>query len=123
MPRAWSPCSHPSCPTLTPPGQPRCGDHRYDRTRPTARARGYDHTHEIQFRAEVLAREPYCRLCYAPATVADHHPLSRRELVARGLNPNNPARGRGLCVRCHNRETSKREGGAKNFRVPGGTPP
>ena len=120
MPRAWSPCSFPGCPELTPPGQSRCDIHAYDRTRPTARDRGYDRAHETRFREDVLAREPYCRLCYAPAKAADHHPLSRRELVARGENPNDPRHGRGLCVRCHNSETSKREGGARNFQGGGG---
>jgi 5-methylcytosine-specific restriction protein A len=120
MPRAWSPCSQPGCPELTPPGQSRCPTHAYDRQRPTARARGYGRAHQTRFREGVLAREPYCRLCHARATVADHHPLSRRELVARGLDADDPSRGRGLCVRCHNRETSRREGGARNFAGGGG---
>ena len=109
MPRAWSPCSMPGCPTLTPPGQSRCGEHAYDRYRPTARERGYDRAHEQRFRVGVLAREPFCRLCHRPAVVADHWPRSRRELVALGLDPNDPTRGRGLCIRCHNRETRRRE--------------
>lgn len=107
MPRAWSPCSQPRCPTLTPPGQSRCPDHAYDRHRPTARQRGYGRGHETRFRPGVLAREPYCRLCYAPSKVADHWPLTRRELVARGEDPDDPKHGRGLCIRCHNRETAR----------------
>ncbi|MEU6709988.1 hypothetical protein ABZ897_00800 [Nonomuraea sp. NPDC046802] len=41
-----------------------------------------------------------------PSTVADHHPLSRRELVARGLDPDDPQYGRGLCTSCHGKETA-----------------
>lgn len=115
MPRAWSPCSQPGCPTLTPSGQSRCEQHAYDRARPTARARGYGRAHQGRFRRGVLAREPYCRLCYAPAVVADHWPLSRRELVAQGADPDDPQHGRGLCTRCHNRETARLQGGARNW--------
>jgi 5-methylcytosine-specific restriction enzyme A len=49
-----------------------------------------------------LERDPICVICgIAPATVADHYPLSRKELVARGMDPNDPAHGRGLCKPCH----------------------
>ena len=40
------------------------------------------------------------------ATVADHWPLTRRELVAAGLDPDHPARGRGLCAPCHAKATA-----------------
>lgn len=120
MPRGWSPCSYPGCPELTPPGQSRCTPHGYDRARPTAHQRGYGRVHRDRFREGVLAREPYCRLCHAPSAVADHHPLSRRELVARGMDADDPKHGRGLCVRCHNIETAKRQGGSRNFARGGG---
>lgn len=56
----------------------------------------------------VLARDPLCVICgIRISTVADHHPLERRELVARGLDPNDPERGRGLCSGCHNAKTAR----------------
>jgi 5-methylcytosine-specific restriction protein A len=56
----------------------------------------------------VLRRDPICVVCKtAPATVADHHPVSRRELVAMKVSdPDAPSRLRGLCASCHSRETA-----------------
>jgi 5-methylcytosine-specific restriction protein A len=48
-----------------------------------------------------------CVLCgFNFATVADHYPLTRKELVERGMDPNNPDAGRGLCKPCHDRYTA-----------------
>lgn len=53
-----------------------------------------------------------CVLCgKAPSVVADHWPLSRRELVARGLDPNDPRYGRGLCADCDRAQTARRQPG------------
>jgi 5-methylcytosine-specific restriction protein A len=49
-----------------------------------------------------------------PATVADHHPRSRRELQAAGLDPDDPAYGRGLCELHHNRHTARAQPGGFN---------
>lgn len=46
-----------------------------------------------------------------PAVIADHYPLSRKELLARGLDPDDPRHGRGLCKRCHDQETADRQPG------------
>jgi len=48
MPRAWSPCSTPGCPTPTPPGVSKCAPCRSEaeRKRGTRQARGYDATHD-----------------------------------------------------------------------------
>lgn len=113
MPRARRVCSQPGCPALTNGG--RCDQHRReaDQRRGGARARGYDTEHE-RFRAAVLARDPACRYpdgCTQPATVADHWPHSRRELVALGLDPNDPRHGRGLCASHHGRETATHQPG------------
>ncbi|GGT24640.1 hypothetical protein GCM10014713_17210 [Streptomyces purpureus] len=49
--------------------------------------------------------------------VADHFPLSQRELVARGeADPDGARHLRPLCVRCHNRETAKRQPGGGGCR-------
>jgi 5-methylcytosine-specific restriction enzyme A len=70
--------------------------------RGSAKERGYDEADRRDFRAPVLERDPICVICgIASATVADHYPLSRKELVARGMDPNDPAHGRGLCKPCH----------------------
>jgi 5-methylcytosine-specific restriction protein A len=105
----------PGCPEYTQRG--RCDGHRREaeRQRGTARQRGYDSRHETQFRTAVLARDPVCVLCRtAPAEHADHHPLSRRELVERGDDPNDPKHGRGLCQRCHAKETARHQPGGWN---------
>ena len=104
-------CSRPGCPQLTEAGRCSDCDRQADRARGTAAQRGYDATHRTQFREQVLAREPFCRLCSARSTVADHWPESRRQLVERGANPNDPQHGRGLCASCHGTETTKHQPG------------
>ncbi|MGW1127470.1 hypothetical protein [Streptomyces sp. NPDC002526] len=65
----------------------------------------------------MLARDPVCVLCRKePAVHADHWPLSKRELVVRGLDDHDPRRGRGLCPSCHSAETAKHQPGGWNQR-------
>lgn len=50
--------------------------------------------------------------CLHLSTVADHHPVERRDLVKAGVrDPDTPDRMRGLCARCHNRKTAATHGG------------
>jgi len=95
------PCSWPGCPLLTT--QRFCPTHRrvYERERerlrgrrPTAHQRGYDGAWR-RVRAQVLAEEPRCRMCGAPASEVDHIvPLARGGTHDRAnLQP--------LCVSCH----------------------
>ena len=110
-------CSMPGCPTLYDDTQSRCPTHRRqaDRGRGTATQRGYTSAGHQAFRRAVLTRDPICVICHkALSTVADHYPLSRRELEAKGLDPNDPNAGRGLCVPCHNTETSQHQPGGWN---------
>jgi len=51
-------------------------------------------------------RTPWC-VCGKRATVADHYPVKRRDLVKQGLDPNDPRYGRGLCASCHARWTAE----------------
>jgi 5-methylcytosine-specific restriction enzyme A len=90
-------CSRPGCPHLRP-----CPEHeRRPDQRPSAATRGYGREHRVA-RLIVLARDPVCVICQGrPATVADHHPKSRRDLVAADLDPDDPQHMRGLCKRCH----------------------
>lgn len=104
-------CNVPGCGTLT--DQSRCDTHRRaaEQARGSAAARGYTSARHQRFRRLVLRRDPTCVLCGAVATVADHYPTSRRDLVAAGLDADDPARGRGLCHRCHSAETAKHQPG------------
>lgn len=116
MPRALRACPVSGCPELTSGG--RCPTHLKDsdQRRGTRQERGYGRAHETRFRRGVLLRDPLCvctdqghghgAQCLLQSSVADHWPLDRRELVARGLDANNPERGRGLCKRCHDKHTS-----------------
>ncbi|MET9729702.1 holin [Streptomyces sp. NPDC006458] len=122
--RAMSICSTPGCPEYTNGG--RCADCRAaaDRRRGTSTQRGYGARHRSRFRDAVLARDPACVCtitshghdspCGQPSRHADHHPLSRRDLVARGQDPDDPQHGRGLCHRCHSAETAEHQPGGWN---------
>lgn len=120
MPRALKVCSTHGCPNLIPQGSSRCSDcdRRADRARGS---RGYQTAGHRRFRRVVLTRDPLCVVCReAVSTVADHWPISRRDLVAQGLDPNDPSRGRGVCHPCHSRETAKHQPGGWNARTGGG---
>lgn len=78
-------------------------------------SRGTSTAGHRRFREEVLARNPICVVCYkARSTVADHYPQSRRERIELGLDPDDPSNGRGLCKRCHDRETARNQPGGWN---------
>lgn len=121
MPRALKTCSQPNCPNLVTRG--RCPDckRQADRQRGTRHQRGYGKGHTTRFRPAVLRKDPLCvctntshghgQPCLAPSTVADHWPLDKRELAARGLDSNNPRHGRGLCKPCHDRHTAAAQPG------------
>ncbi len=110
--------AHPgSCPQIVPSGRcPACAGAAEAR-RGTATQRGYSRPHEA-FRRAVLARDPVCKMdgCDEPSTDADHFPLDRATLTLRGLNPNDPAHGRGLCGTHHKQETARLQPGGWNRR-------
>lgn len=55
-----------------------------------------------------------CVLCKrAPSVHAEHWPLSRRELVAAGLDLDDPQHGR-LCGPCHSKHTASEQPGGCN---------
>jgi len=111
-------CSTPGCPTIYPRTEgTRCATHRKeaDKRRGTATDRGYTSKGHQRFRDAVLTQDPICVLCgIAQATVADHYPHDRKHLILIGLNPNNPQYGRGLCARCHNKQTAHNQPGGFN---------
>jgi 5-methylcytosine-specific restriction protein A len=58
-------------------------------------------------RRKQLRDEPRCQHCGEQATVADHAPVTRRNLVALGVaNPDETIHLQSLCVPCHNRKTA-----------------
>lgn len=100
-------CSVAGCPAIYEDTESRCSS-----CKSVARAKRTDNAvyssrgHRA-FRAAVLERDPICVICNAAeATVADHYPMGRRELVEYGADPNDPDYGRGLCHRCHSTETA-----------------
>lgn len=110
-------CSVPTCPHIYEGTNSRCPEcaAKADKARGTATQRGYSSRGHKTFRAAVLTRDPICVLCNtAFSTVADHYPTSRRDLVAQGLNPNDPQYGRGLCADDHNSETAAHQPGGFN---------
>jgi len=115
--RAPSVCSTPGCPELTTGGRCTTCTAAAEQRRGTSAERGYGTAHRTQFRAAVLRRDPECVLCHArPSRHADHYPRSRRELADAGLDPTNPAYGRGLCGPCHSQETAQHQPGGWNAR-------
>lgn len=108
------PCSRCGAPAVA---GGKCAKHRAqqhqrtDQQRGSARQRGYDETHARTFRQAVLDRAGWqCQECGDDATDADHYPLTRRELVDRGMDPNNPDHGRALCHPCHSAHTANSSG-------------
>jgi 5-methylcytosine-specific restriction protein A len=102
-------CSTPGCPTILTDGTTRCTTHtsRTPDPRPSPSDRGYDSKWRRNS-ARYLAAHPVCVLCGRPATHSDHHPLSRRELLALGVeHPDAWSRLRALCTSCHNRKSAR----------------
>jgi len=99
-------CTTPGCGILTPGGRcPTC-QAAADKARDSG-TKTYGPGHRARFRPGVLAKNSgRCVHCGQPATVADHWPLDRRDLIARGLDPDDPVHGRPLCAPCHNRWTA-----------------
>ena len=109
-------CNIPGCPN--PTDSSRCREHQQQARRARLGNDVYASPAHRAFRAAVLQRDPVCVECRnQQSTVADHYPLTRRELVARRLDPNNPAAGRGLCATCHNRHTAATSPGGWNRRT------
>jgi len=109
---AWRVCSTPGCPTLHQ-GTGKCPECRAQADR-DRRPHGnpYSTPGHQAFREGVLARDPICVNCMRRrATVADHYPIERRDLIAQGLDPNDPDRGRGLCKGCHDTHTARTASG------------
>ena len=112
-------CSTPGCPTLhSHTGKcPKCKAKAARERRPHGNP--YTTAGHRTFRRLVLTRDPICVICRAAhSTVADHYPIERVDLVADGLDPNDPQHGRGLCKRCHDKHTARSKPSGWNERDP-----
>jgi 5-methylcytosine-specific restriction protein A len=118
VPKVNKTCSVPDCPEVVAVG--RCATHQRaaDLARGSAAERGYSSRAYRVGKRVVLRRDPICTACgAAPSSVPDHHPVSRRDLVAAGVrNPDHPSRMRGVCARCHGRQTAVNQPGGWNAR-------
>lgn len=110
-------CSSSGCHELVPTGRCAACTKDADRARGTAAQRGYGSGHRNRFRKGVLRKDPTCVICQLrPSTTADHWPDSRRDLERKGLDPNDPQYGRGLCAPCHSTHTAVTQAGGWNLR-------
>jgi 5-methylcytosine-specific restriction protein A len=113
-------CAKGGCPALVPVGTARCPVHGPKvKPRPSTTAQGYGASWRRK-RAAFIAAHPVCQgdgagghhpRCDGVATVPDHDPLTRRELVARG-DPD-PDAWHHLVARsaaCHGRKTALFDG-------------
>jgi 5-methylcytosine-specific restriction protein A len=116
MVKAMRVCPTPGCPEITPGGRcPGCST-RAEQKRGSAAARGYGASWAKR-RIGYLIAHPICVLDGAIATVADHYPVSRRDLIADGVpDPDADHRLRALCATCHGRETAAHQPGGWNAR-------
>lgn len=106
-----------SCPELTTAGRCEACATAADRARGTAAERGYGSFWSRVIRPKYLKAHPICRLCPSVATVADHFPVSRRDLVAQGVkDPDGWHRMRPLCKACHDKHTAAEQAGGWNQR-------
>jgi 5-methylcytosine-specific restriction protein A len=116
MPRALHVCPTSGCPNLVEEGRCATCKARASQLRGSAASRGYG-TAWAKRRRAYLIRHPICTLCPRQATVADHYPESRRELVAAGVpDPDADHRLRALCAPCHASETARNQPGGWNAR-------
>lgn len=116
MARALKTCSTSGCPELVTGGRCDTCRGKAEQRRGTAAERGYNGRWRRK-RHAYLTRHPLCVLCPAQASVADHYPTSRRDLIARGVrDPDADHRLRPLCATCHGRETAAHQPGGWNAR-------
>jgi hypothetical protein len=114
------PCTTPGCPGRTITGGRCARCLARVPPRPSAAERGYGATWRYVTRPEFLARHPTCALCSQPATVPDHYPRSRRQLVRAGVpDPDAERFLRPLCDEHHRVETARRQPGLWHRDAPG----
>lgn len=110
--RPASPCPRPRCPHASPcPVHVPAARREVDAARGSAAARGYDRKWRRNS-ARFLAAHPVCRDCGGRSEQADHWPLSRRQLVAAGVeHPDAWERLVPRCTSCHSSRTAREHSG------------
>jgi len=113
--RPLQPCTTPGCPGRATTGRcPHCRAGRQLNRRlkvETAAERGYGAAWR-RLRRDYLQRHPVCVLCRRMATIPDHYPRSRKQLLAAGVaDPDADEYLRPLCDPCHRSETGRRQPG------------
>jgi 5-methylcytosine-specific restriction protein A len=117
MPRALKVCSVPNCPELCATGRCEAHQREAEQRRGTAAQRGYNGTHWRVRRRQCLRRDALCRCtgctactstgCTLQASVADHDPYERRDLVDQGIaDPDALTYLKGKCKACHDAKTA-----------------
>lgn len=99
------------CPLCRGPAD-RARKREYDRTRPSARQRGYDDQHQRD-RAQFLAANPFCIVCGAPATVLEHRTPHRGDQRLLRADWNWQA----MCASCASRKTATQDSGFARRRA------
>ena len=77
----------------------------HDKTRPNSTARGYD-AEWRQFRAQIIAEQPFCVQCGSSERLNVDHIESVRAAPHRRLDPSNV---RVLCQSCHSARTAREQ--------------
>lgn len=113
--RPLRPCNTPGCPGRATSGRcPACRAARQHNPRlkaETAAQRGYGPVWQTR-RLAYLQQHPLCALCRRLASIPDHYPRSRRQLLAAAVaDPDADEYLRPLCDACHRRETGRRQPG------------
>lgn len=129
MPRAGKICSVAGCPEIVH-GSGQCDAHKKAASKSRggyATRGGGNQTQWRRARARCLRRDLFCVCpdeqhghgpqCMAPATVADHYPDTKAELVQLGVTDVDALhRLRGLCASCHSKHTAATTPGGWNRR-------
>jgi 5-methylcytosine-specific restriction protein A len=108
------PCVQPGCPESVRGKESTCPEHAKQRHKQRANRGGssYGRNWRERVQPRFIYRNPWCVLCGGQATVADHWPISRRDLVAKGeASPDSFKHLRPLCKACDAKERPKREPG------------
>lgn len=123
MPHAPArPCRHPGCRALTTDRSGLCQEHRrqarreYDRTRPSAAARGYGGYWQ-KVRAAKLRQDPLCERCLAKGVIREAWGVHHKD---RNPTNNAPENLESICFECHEAEHAAERWRTRRQRKPVG---
>jgi len=111
------PCTSPGCQGRAASGRCEKCRSRQRKTWDRRRGRQYERYGPLWpiRRLNYLGENPWCLLCGKMATVPDHWPIDRKQLLAMGVpDPDADEYLRPLCAPCHNRQTAVHQPGGWN---------